>query len=68
MYQNDEERSSQTSNNPTTRTTHPEQTVSSKQQKALPNTGQSQSNSILVGGLATLIGVAFLVSSRRRKN
>ncbi|WP_422066866.1 GA-like domain-containing protein [Staphylococcus simulans] len=68
MDQNDEERSSQTSNNPTTRTTHPEQTVSSKQQKALPNTGQSQSNSILVGGLATLIGVAFLVSSRRRKN
>ncbi|WP_394802434.1 GA-like domain-containing protein [Staphylococcus simulans] len=68
MYQNDEERSSQTSNNPTTRTTHPEQTVSSKQQKALPNTGQSQSNSILVGGLATLIGAAFLVSSRRRKN
>ncbi|WP_391540735.1 LPXTG cell wall anchor domain-containing protein [Staphylococcus simulans] len=68
MYQNDEERSSQTSNNPTTRTTHPEQTVSSKQQKALPNTGQSQSSSIIVGGLAALIGAAFLVSSRRRKN
>ncbi|WP_142351650.1 LPXTG cell wall anchor domain-containing protein, partial [Staphylococcus sp. HMSC070A02] len=68
MYQNDEERSSQTSNNPATRTTHPEQTVPSKQQKALPNTGQSQSSSILVGGLAALIGAAFLVSSRRRKN
>ncbi|UXV41189.1 YSIRK-type signal peptide-containing protein [Staphylococcus simulans] len=68
IHQYDKESSSQTLSHTATRTTHPEQTVSSKQQKALPNTGQSQSNSILVGGLATLIGVAFLVSSRRRKN
>ena len=68
IHQYDKESSSQTLSHTATKTTHPEQTVSSKQQKALPNTGQSQSNSILVGGLATLIGAAFLVSSRRRKN
>ncbi|PTJ27368.1 hypothetical protein BU035_07715 [Staphylococcus simulans] len=68
IHQYDKESSSQTLSYTATRTTHPEQTVSSKQQKALPNTGQSQSSSILVGGLAALIGAAFLVSSRRRKN
>nr|WP_158257381.1 YSIRK-type signal peptide-containing protein [Staphylococcus simulans] len=68
IHQYDKESSSQTLSHTATRTTHPEQTVSSKQQKALPNTGQSQSNSIIVGGLAALIGAAFLVSSRRRKN
>ncbi|PTJ19385.1 hypothetical protein BU038_03820 [Staphylococcus simulans] len=68
IYQNDKENSSQTLNDSSTRTTQPEQTVSNQHQKALPNTGQSQSNSILVGGLAALIGAAFLVSSRRRKN
>ena len=68
IHQNDKENSSQTLNDSSTRTTQPEQKVSNQHQKALPNTGQSQSNSIFVGGLAALIGVAFLVSSRRRKN
>ncbi|MHD0396605.1 LPXTG cell wall anchor domain-containing protein [Staphylococcus simulans] len=55
---------SHTLNHTTNKTTHPEQIT----QKALPNTGQSSSNGILVGGIVALMGVATLVSRRRRKN
>ncbi len=55
----------QTSTQQDSNTTQP---VASEHHKALPNTGGTQSSGILVGGLAALIGAAFLVSSRRRKN